>query len=114
MRLFLVVLVILIAAPADAEGWRALKGQEIRDSLAGQVVDYDAAWQDFRGDGRTLYNAGGDSWGTWNVQSDRYCSQWPPNSAWTCYQVDLKADGSAVRFRGASDDVTIGTFRGIK
>jgi len=91
-----------------------LGAADINEALSDQIVDFDNAWQDFRADGRTLYNAGADSWGTWNVQNDRYCSQWPPNSAWTCYDIDLNADRSAVRFRGAGDDVTIGTFRVAK
>jgi len=112
VRQILAALVILSATSAAAEEWRLLNGEEIRDALSDRTVDYAAAWQDFRVSGRTLYNAGADSWGSWDVRGDRYCSQWPPNSAWACYDLDINADGSAVRFRGAGDDVTIGRFRG--
>ncbi len=112
MHRLLATFVFLAAAPVAAEEWRPLTGGEIRDALTGRTVDYDAASQDFRSTGRTLYNAGADSWGMWRVENDRYCSQWPPNSRWDCYDVDLSADGGAVRFRGLGDDVSIGRFRG--
>ena len=114
MRQYLTALVILVAAPAAADEWRLLRGDEIRDVLTERTVDYPSAWQDFRAKGLTLYNAGADSWGTWDVRNDRYCSQWPPNSAWVCFDVDLNGDGSAVRFRGTGNDITIGRFRGSK
>jgi len=112
VRQFLSALIILAALPAAASDWQVLNGEEIRVVLTGRTVDYEAAWQDFRTSGKTLYNAGADSWGTWDIRNDQYCSQWPPNSAWTCYDIDMNADGSAVRFRGAGDDITVGTFRG--
>ena len=112
MRQFLFAAMVIVAAPAAAEEWRTLSGAEISDALSGKIVDYDTAWQEFRATGLTLYNAGADSWGTWDVRGELYCSQWPPNSNWTCYEVDLDAGGSAVWFRGAGDDVTIGRFRG--
>ncbi|MGI9389330.1 MAG: hypothetical protein ACR2O1_04660 [Boseongicola sp.] len=111
MRQTLTALLTVVALPTAAQDWRVLEEGEIRETLLGQTVDYAAAWQDFRANGRTLYNAGADSWGAWDVQNGQYCSQWPPNSAWSCYSVDLNADGSAVRFRGEGNDVSIGRFR---
>jgi hypothetical protein len=99
------------ATPALAAGWTPLEGDAIRAALTGRVLDYGSAWQDFRASGRTLYNAGADSWGTWTVQGDRYCSQWPPNAAWACYDVDISSDGEAIRFRGAGEDVSVGSYR---
>ncbi len=114
MRQFLTALVIIVASPVAAEEWRPMNGDEIREALLAQTVDYTNAWQEFRATGQTLYNAGADSWGTWDVRGNRYCSQWPPNSAWDCYDVDLNADGSAVRFRGTGDDITVGQFRSVE
>lgn len=77
--------------------------------LAGVTLDYDAAWQDFRASGRTLYNAGRDSWGNWRDQDGRYCSQWPPNADWACY--DLARDGALVRFIDDRGHETVGVIR---
>ena len=109
MRYFCAV-VALLASPATAEDWQALDSAGIRDVLTDRQVTYEGAWQRFYVSGRTLYNAGQDSWGTWDVRNDQYCSQWPPNSAWACYDVDISADGAEVRFRGFGDDVSIGRF----
>ena len=111
MRHFCAVLA-LVAGPAFADEWVVLDGPGVAAALTDRTVTYEAAWQTFNASGKTLYNAGTDSWGTWAVRGDRYCSQWPPNSAWACFDVDLSADGSAVRFRGQGADVTIGVFRG--
>ncbi|NNE80312.1 MAG: hypothetical protein HKN18_08585 [Silicimonas sp.] len=99
------------ASLAHSEDWRPLKGDDIGAALTDRVLQYDGAWQDFRASGRTLYNAGRDSWGTWTVRGDQYCRQWPPSADWACYDVGLSADGHRIRFRGAGSDVTIGTFR---
>lgn len=98
--------------PANAADWSPLAGEAIRAALTGRVLEYGSAWQDFRTSGKTLYNSGADSWGTWKVQGDRYCSQWPPNGAWACYDVDISADGQSIRFRGSGNDVTVGKYRG--
>ena len=112
MRQFLAALVILFATPVAAEDWHPVDGSEIYALLSERTVDYSGAWQEFRASGRTLYNAGAGSWGIWGVRGDFYCSQWPPNSAWDCYFVDPNTDGTAVRFSGSGDDITIGIFRG--
>lgn len=110
MRLF--ALSMMLAAPciaaAQAE-WRALDGAGISAALTGQVLDYEDAWQDFRASGRTLYNAGSDSWGYWQVQDNRYCSQWPPNALWACFDVDMRGD--EIRFTGDFDDISVGVLR---
>ena len=67
MRQFLSAMIILAALPAAASDWQVLNGEDIRDVLTGRIVDYEAAWQDFRASGQTLYHAGADSWGTWDV-----------------------------------------------
>ncbi len=107
-----IAMALCAAWPAFAsEEWVNLRDHDIRAALTGKTLDYGSAWQDFRPSGRTLYNAGADSWGTWTVRGDEYCSQWPPNASWACYGVDLSADGTKVRFRGLGDDVSTGTFR---
>ena len=110
MRHFCLIL-LMAGGPAFADDWRQLSGDEIREALTDQTVDYEAAWQRFNASSKTPYNAGQDSWGNWDVRGDAYCSEWPPQSAWVCYDVDLDADGQMVRFRGAGNDVTEGRFR---
>jgi hypothetical protein len=53
--------------------------------------------QIFQKSGVTFYNAGGSqSQGTWKVEGDQYCSTWPPNPSWACYEV--ARDGDKVTF----------------
>ena len=98
----------ILAGPLAADQWRSMTGEEISEALTGMKLQYELAWQDFRASGRTLYNAGEDSWGYWRVERDRYCSQWPPQGAWDCYV--METDCVDVRFVGSYDDVTIGRF----
>ena len=101
----------LTAGPALADTWQPLDAESISKALAGRTLQYDAAWQDFRASGRTLYNAGADSWGTWTTRGDQYCSQWPPSATWNCFAVALSEDGTQIRFEGPSNDITIGTYK---
>lgn len=54
--------------------------------------------QEFQRSGVTIYRARGErpSEGRWRVKSDRFCSQWPPSRAWTCYVI--LADGNDITF----------------
>ena len=106
-------LILLGAGGALADEWRDLDGPAIQRLLTGRTVDYATAWQDFRASGRTLYNAGQDSWGYWAVRGDQYCSQWPPSGLWDCY--DMQGRGQAgVRFVGSDGSVTEGRLRAAK
>lgn len=94
---------------AQSYPWVTLSGSEITEILTDHTVDYPDAWQDFRASGRTLYNAGRDSWGYWAVRGDQYCSMWPPSDLWACY--DMARKGDMVRFIGEAGDVTDGVLR---
>lgn len=94
------------AASTWAEEWTPLTGPEIEAALTDRRVQYDDAWQEFRASGRTLYNAGRDSWGYWAVRGDQYCSQWPPADGWACYEMARRGDW--LRFIGSHGDVTDG------
>lgn len=105
MRRFALLAVLFWPPAGNAEeAWTRMDGDEIRQALTGRVLQYEIAWQDFRASGKTLYNAGADSWGNWQVRDDQYCSQWPPNDLWACYAMDRKGD--ALRFVGTGDDIT--------
>jgi len=107
MRRFVLCL-LAVAGSAAAEDWRSMSGAEISEALTGKTLAYEVAWQEFRVSGQTLYNAGRDNWGYWRVEGDRYCSQWPPQGGWDCY--NLESDGHDVRFVESNGDVTIGRF----
>ena len=104
MRALTAILVVIWPACAMAEEWVALTGDEIRGALTDRKLVYANAWQDFRASGRTLYNAGADSWGYWQVRGDQYCSQWPPSDLWACY--DMARSGERLRFIGQGGDTT--------
>ena len=89
---------MVFAVPAQAGDWVPLDGPAIDETLSDSKVTYEDAWQVFHGTGKTLYNAGRDSWGNWRVQGNQYCSEWPPNAGWDCFDLYVSADGSMVRF----------------
>jgi len=90
-----------IAMPAQAD-WKKMEARY----LSGLKLNYADAWQDFRPTGRTLYNAGEDSWGYWREEGSKYCSQWPPRDVWTCY--DLERKGNEIRFIAEGGHITVG------
>jgi len=108
MRRFVRVLVAILAAwpaLAAAQEWERLDGAAMRAALEDRRLVYArGAWQDFYASGRTLYNAGHDSWGYWRVEGDKSCSRWPPSDLWACYSLEIS--GESVRFIGASGKST--------
>jgi len=104
------VMLLLVPGVVWAETWRALDGAEIAEVLSDQTLIYERATQRFYASGRTLYNAGQESWGYWAVRGDQYCSQWPPGDQWDCY--DMAAMAGQVRFIGADGRVTGGALAG--
>jgi len=104
MRRFALLALMFCALPAMAEEWVAMSGDEIQDALTDRRLAYANAWQEFRASGRTLYNAGEDSWGYWAVQGNQYCSLWPPSDLWACYTMDRQ--GQKLRFVGQHGDIT--------
>ncbi len=108
------ILAGLSPGSVGAETWQVLSGAQIDAALNGRALVYvDRAdpdrlvdtTQDFRASGRTLYTyKGRESWGYWRVQGDQYCSQWPPNDLWACY--DMERQGVRIRFVGQGGDIT--------
>ncbi|MEM6987978.1 MAG: hypothetical protein AAF499_15740 [Pseudomonadota bacterium] len=94
----------------QADGWRALTGEEISAALSERNLQYPSAKQLFYASGRTLYDAGGPSWGRWRVQGDQYCSVWPPHGNWACYDVFIDSAAARIRFVGAGNDVSVGEY----
>jgi hypothetical protein len=78
-----------------------LKTAEITALLTDVVLNAEdngqPANQIFQKNGVTFYNAGGSqSQGAWKVEGNQYCSIWPPNPSWACY--DVARDGDKVTF----------------
>jgi len=101
-----IVSATVFANAAVAQDWIAMTGVQIRAALTDHTVIYEAARQDFLASGRTVFNAGADSWGYWVVQGDQYCSQWPPSDRWDCY--DMTRHGDLVRFLDSFGNATQG------
>lgn len=99
---------LAFAAPAAAEDWSAMTGDEIKGALSGVTLKYARASQSFSKDGSTEYVAGRASYGQWEVRGDQYCSVWPPSDHWTCY--DMMQKPGHLRFIGASGAITDGTI----
>jgi hypothetical protein len=102
MRKMIAVLSLLFVPVAAEAEERKLSGPEIQTALAEHVFGgTDAngkAWsQIFRNTGLTFYMQDtAVSNGFWEVRGDQYCSQWPPNQSWACY--DVVEDAGAVVF----------------
>ncbi|WP_420863785.1 hypothetical protein [Algirhabdus cladophorae] len=107
MRRFALILAMM-AGPASADGFEAMTGAQINAALSDRSLTYAGTTQKFYASGRTLYDAGRPSWGYWAVRGDQYCSQWPPNDTWDCY--DMASDGEIIRFIGPAGHVTDGVY----
>ncbi|KPA22313.1 hypothetical protein shim_05910 [Shimia sp. SK013] len=100
---------VLAAGSVSAAEWQVLSGEEISAMLTDKSAAYDGATQVFYASGRTLYTAGADSWGYWQVRGNQYCSQWPPSGLWDCYGVLVQ--GQQVRFVAADGSFSDGTLK---
>ena len=111
MRVWFVGLLMFCSTAGWGEEtpWASMSGGDISTGMTGRALQYENAWQDFRASGRTLYNAGHDSWGYWRIEGDNYCSQWPPSDLWACYKMERR--GAMLRFVGEQNDVTEATYR---
>ena len=74
-----------------------LNGAEIQTTINDKILYARDAEQIFQKSGVAFYSAGGNqSQGNWKIEGDKYCSQWPPNQAWACY--DIMRDGNMITF----------------
>jgi hypothetical protein len=107
--IFLGLSALNVSASEQDVDWVTLSRSEIGETLSDRKLVYDGATQVFYASGRTLYNAGRDSWGYWQVRGDSYCSQWPPSGLWDCYQLDIGPAGQ-LRFVGSGGSFSTGVF----
>jgi len=106
----LILTTSLLAASAHAAE-RTLTGEEIMTLLPTITAYGKGTIQTFDTSGSTDYrDKGGDSVGYWQARSDQYCSNWPPSSTWTCYDVLLDEDAAQIIWIGDSGKPTVNTF----
>jgi hypothetical protein len=94
---------------ADAT-FQQLNAKAAEALLTDKTLKYSDATQTFNASGRTVYTTSRPSWGYWSIRGAQYCSQWPPNSEWACFDLWLSEDGKTARFVDAWDNATDGRF----
>jgi hypothetical protein len=110
MNVFMVMLryvlfaLYLTTSLAQAEE-KKLDGNAITAALSDKTLagtDGDKQWRQlFQKGGVTVYTVDGNaSNGHWEVRGDQYCSQWPPNESWSCY--DMTINGKTIIFISSS------------
>jgi hypothetical protein len=93
-KLLLISLLLISSAKA---GETKLTGAEMQAILYDKILYGKDVEQIFQKSGATFYSAGGSqSQGNWKIEGEKYCSQWPPNEAWACY--DITQDGDRITF----------------
>ena len=112
MRGVVLAVLVMCAGPVLAEdNWRKLTTEaEAREAIEDRFLTFQFSQQWFYKSGKTLSDTGRPSWGNWRPQGGQYCSEWPPSSVWTCYDLYLNADASKLRFDGPGGDSTVGTY----
>jgi hypothetical protein len=112
-----ILALILATAPALALAADDDQGADWRDAgdvaalLSERSVDYPDAAQDFFGDGTTAYFADRPASGRWEARDGRYCTQWPPEEEWNCFDLAVSGDGARVRFTDDAGNEVVGVFR---
>jgi hypothetical protein len=104
------MILVLWANPLFAGDWHKLNTEGITNALTARVLQYSNATQNFFADGRTLYESPMPSWGKWRAQNDQYCSVWPPQNIWVCYDIERDETGLHIRFVSNSGAKTTGTY----
>lgn len=111
---------VALALPFAARGeeaairWQRLGSDDIQAALAGKTIDYANARQEFSVSGRSDYAETGveTEFGRWEAPANRYCSLWPPSTAWTFYTLEQDADNPLhLRFVGDRGDLYPGFVR---
>jgi hypothetical protein len=94
MRIGLAAVTMFLAATVATAEEQPLNGAAITAVLADTTLIADGDVQQvFQKGGLTLYTQGvNTSQGFWKVEGDAYCSQWPPNETWSCYEVTQGGD----------------------
>lgn len=95
-KILLFSCILLLIGSAEATEIK-LSGAEIQTILVNKILYGKDTEQIFQKSGATFYGVGGgQSQGNWKIEKDKYCSQWPPNQSWACY--DITQDGNKFTF----------------
>ena len=95
MKKILLASLLLISTAQAAE--TKLSGVEMQTILNDKILYGKDTEQIFQKSGVTFYSSGGNqSQGNWKIDGEKYCSQWPPNQSWACY--DIMQDGNKITF----------------
>lgn len=102
-----IVLAIMLALPARAEGFRHLSGAEIHARLTDkQITDQGHRSQTYARGGSLIVNdLGHPETGTWNIRVDHLCIL-RPGILDSCYKVWLAAPSIQLRVPGESNALT--------
>ena len=111
-RLLISVIVTGLSCGSAWAELRNLTGEEIAALLPAIVASGKKTRQTFSVAGATTYtDRGRDTYGSWRVQGDKYCSQWPPADGWACYGVAYDAETATLVWIDGGGDRTINTVR---
>ena len=92
MKYILLFFALLLSFPAKAEE-KEISGGIISSLLPTIIAVGGNSRQSFTKTGATTYIEGGrNSYGRWRVQSNLYCSQWPPSEMRVCYRVVIDSE----------------------
>lgn len=106
---------MLSTAPAMADEWKPLSGDQITQALTARVLRYDGGeTQQFNADGTTQYESPEVSNGQWRVMGSEYCSRWPPSDRWSCYGVEMEAAGLDIRFIAGDGSIATGRHMDLR
>jgi hypothetical protein len=95
MHKILLASLLLISSAQAAE--TKLTGAAMQSIFSDKILYGKDVEQIFQKSGVTFYLSGGSqSQGNWKIDGEKYCSQWPPNEAWACY--DMTQDGNKITF----------------
>ena len=109
MRKLAAIFALVAIAPLQVQaGERSLSGAQINALLPGVIVKGEGTSQVFSASGGTTFtDHGRDSFGSWTVVAERYCSKWPPGETLACYTVvvdDAPPDGGTAIIIWISED----------
>lgn len=112
LRIFVLTIMFLVSATITLAGERKMNGAELKQFLPSIKASGDSSSQTFSEKGLTTYVFDGRaSEGRWMIQSDQYCSSWPPNDVIECYDVLVDESRQTINWIGPRNSVTQNTYK---
>ncbi len=111
IRSFLYMSVLISTCTFALAEERQLTGEEILKLLPSIKAKGSNYTQTFTKNGLTTYVYDGrPSEGRWMVQSNQYCSTWPPNNIIECYDVLADTDQKTITWIGPKNSISKATY----